>query len=51
LHYCGFEKKIEELVVQCIENDKTFLVEVDIKGNPNNQIIQVFIDGDAIRGC
>lgn len=39
-------EKIEELVLQCIENDKTFLVEVDIKGNPNNQIIQVFIDGD-----
>jgi ribosome maturation factor RimP len=41
------KEKIEELVVQCIENDKIFLVEVDIKGNPNNQIIQVFIDGDA----
>ena len=40
------KEKIGELVELCIENDKTFLVEVDLKGNSNNQIIQVFIDGD-----
>jgi len=34
------------LAEQCIEARDIFLVEVDVKGNPNNQKIQVFIDGD-----
>ncbi len=40
------KKNIEEYVVQCIDNEETFLVDVDVKGNPNNQKIEVFIDGD-----
>lgn len=40
------KQKISDIVNDCIENDQTFLVEVDIKGNPNNQKILVFIDGD-----
>jgi len=40
------KKNIEEFVVQSIDSEEIFLVEVDIKGNPNSQKIQVFIDGD-----
>jgi ribosome maturation factor RimP len=40
------KKNIGELAEQCIEARDIFLVEVDIKGNTNNQKIQVFIDGD-----
>lgn len=42
------KKIIEDWTVQCIENEATFLVDVDIKGNANNQKIQVFIDGDNL---
>ena len=44
------EKKIIELVEQCLESDALFLVDVEIKGNPGNQKIQVFIDGDVMVG-
>lgn len=37
---------VTELVETFIEKDEIFLVEVNIKGNPANQKIQVFIDGD-----
>ena len=39
-------KLIVELVEQFIENENIFLVDVNVKGNPGNQKIQVFIDGD-----
>lgn len=42
------KKIIEDWTVQCIENEATFLVDVDIKGSANNQKIQVFIDGDDL---
>ena len=42
------KEKIGDLVRDCIDNPHTFLVEVSIKGNPNNQKIQVFIDGDQL---
>lgn len=42
------KKIIEDWTEQCIENDATFLVDVDIKGSVNNQKIQVFIDGDDL---
>ena len=41
-------KKIADLTRDCIDNPHTFLVEVSIKGNPNNQKIQIFIDGDQL---
>ena len=44
------EKKIIELVEQCLESDSLFLVDVEIKGNSGNQKIQVFIDGDTMVG-
>ena len=34
------------MVKRFIDNDEIFLVEVNIKGKPGNQKIQVFIDGD-----
>jgi ribosome maturation factor RimP len=40
------KNKIVDFSKQCIEKDDTFVVDVEIKGNPNNQKIQVFIDGD-----
>ena len=40
------QKRLVEIANDCIENDQTFLIEVEVKGNPNNQKIQVFIDGD-----
>ncbi len=40
------DKLIVELVEQFIENENIFLVDVNVKGNPGNQKIQVFIDGD-----
>lgn len=40
------KNKIVDLSEQCIEKDDTFVVDVEIRGNPNNQKIQVFIDGD-----
>jgi ribosome maturation factor RimP len=39
-------KEVAGLVKQFIDNDEIFLVEVNIKGKPGNQKIQVFIDGD-----
>lgn len=42
------KKIISDWTEQCIENEATFLVDVDIKGNVNNQKIQVFIDGDHL---
>ena len=39
-------KIVTELVKKFIDNDEIFLVEVNIKGKPGNQKIQVFIDGD-----
>ena len=42
------KEKIGDLVRDCIDNPHTFLVEVDVKGNPNNQKLQVFIDGDQL---
>lgn len=42
------KKIIEDWTIQCIENEATFLVDVDIKGSVNNQKIQVFIDGDDL---
>jgi ribosome maturation factor RimP len=42
------KKIIEDWTIQCIENEATFLVDVDIKGSANNQKIQVFIDGDDL---
>jgi ribosome maturation factor RimP len=40
------KKIITDWTEQCIENEETFLVDVEIKGSQNNQKIQVFIDGD-----
>ena len=40
------KKIVTELVETFIDRDDIFLVEVNIKGNPANQKIQVFIDGD-----
>jgi ribosome maturation factor RimP len=42
------KKIIADWTEQCIENEATFLVDVDIKGSANNQKIQVFIDGDQL---
>jgi len=42
------KKIITDWTEQCIENDETFLVDVEIKGSQNNQKIQVFIDGDQL---
>ena len=39
-------KLVVELVEQFIDNDEVFLVEVNVKGKPENQKIQVFIDAD-----
>ncbi|MCK5206474.1 MAG: ribosome maturation factor RimP, partial [Cyclobacteriaceae bacterium] len=39
-------KEVTGLVKQFIDDDEIFLVEVNIKGKPGNQKIQVFIDGD-----
>lgn len=39
-------KIVTELVKKFIDDDEIFLVEVNIKGKPGNQKIQVFIDGD-----
>ncbi|MCK5102454.1 MAG: ribosome maturation factor RimP [Cyclobacteriaceae bacterium] len=39
-------KEVAGLVKQFIDDDEIFLVEVNIKGKPGNQKIQVFIDGD-----
>lgn len=39
-------KLVVELVEQFIDNDEVFLVEVNVKGKPGNQKIQVFIDAD-----
>ena len=40
------EKEVAGLTEQFIGKDTIFLVDVNIKGNPRNQKIQVFIDGD-----
>lgn len=37
---------VGQLVEQFIDNEDIFLVDVNVKGNPGNQKIQVFIDGD-----
>ena len=42
----NLKKIVTELVETFINKDDIFLVEVNIKGNPANQKIQVFIDGD-----
>ena len=39
-------KLVGKLVEQFIDNENIFLVDVNVKGNPGNQKIQVFIDGD-----
>jgi ribosome maturation factor RimP len=39
-------KLVVKLVEQFIDNDEVFLVEVNVKGKPGNQKIQVFIDAD-----
>jgi ribosome maturation factor RimP len=39
-------KLVVQIVEQFIENENIFLVDVNVKGNPGNQKIQVFIDGD-----
>ena len=42
----SLEKTIEDLAGKCIDNERLFIVGVSVKGNPNNQKIQVFVDGD-----
>jgi ribosome maturation factor RimP len=46
LELMDLNKEVTGLVKQFIDNDEIFLVEVNIKGKPGNQKIQVFIDGD-----
>lgn len=40
------KEEVIGLMDKFIDNDEIFLVEVNIKGKPGNQKIQVFIDGD-----
>lgn len=40
------KEEVTGLMDKFIDNDEIFLVEVNIKGKPGNQKIQVFIDGD-----
>lgn len=40
------KEEVAGLMDKFIDNDEIFLVEVNIKGKPGNQKIQVFIDGD-----
>ncbi len=42
--------EVSQLVEKFIDNDQIFLVEVNIKGKPGNQKIQVYIDGDKSVG-
>ncbi len=46
LNKVDLNKIVSELVKKFIDDDEIFLVEVNIKGKPGNQKIQVFIDGD-----
>ena len=43
-------KEVTRLVEQYIDDKGIFLVDVNIKGKPGNQKIQVFIDGDQSVG-
>ncbi len=43
-------KEVTRLAEQYIDSSEIFLVEVNIKGKPGNQKIQVFIDGDQSVG-
>lgn len=40
------QKEVSQLVEKFIDDESIFLVDVNIKGKPGNQKIQVFIDGD-----
>ncbi len=42
----SLDKTVRDLTEKCIEDEKLFVVDVIVRGNPNNQKIQVFIDGD-----
>jgi len=43
-------KLVEEAAESCIENERIFLVDVNIKGNAGHQKVLVFIDGDESFG-
>ena len=43
-------KEVTRLVEQYIDDKEIFLIDVNIKGKPGNQKIQVFIDGDQSVG-
>jgi ribosome maturation factor RimP len=43
-------KEVSRLVEHYIDDSKIFLVEVNVKGKPGNQKVQVFVDGDQSVG-
>jgi len=40
------QRRLVEIANDCIDSDRTFLIDAEVKGNHNNQKLQVFIDGD-----
>ncbi len=40
------EKNIEEISKKIIEDNKFFLIDFVVRGNPNNRVFEIFIDGE-----
>jgi ribosome maturation factor RimP len=41
-----FEKNIKDTAVQVIERNGFFLIDLILRGNENNRVIEIFIDGE-----